>query len=225
MPQQQPLQTTFFIRLQKLEDYDGRLNSLRDNEWIIKMLCIEHRGDNDDPNPHWHFTLLTTPLLLPTLRARLRLIFDKGNGNGHMSIKPWDGGIEANAYMFHEQADAAPYINKGYTAEEIEDFRNHNNGVQQVTARRRKATLFNAIYVRYEHSVVQNEGPYGLDDAIHTAIDWAQNKNQLMPTTQKMAQTWFTAKLLVDMEHNPRAFEYNFEAYGNAVRRRLTDGI
>lgn len=104
---------------------------MNDYEWVAGMT---HKGDRKDPNPHHHFVIKTA---VPdgTIRKRMKLIFNKGKGNGHMSIKKWDGNQDAVSYLFHEDPDAPLTFRKGISDEYILDSRNRNKRVQVEVAK------------------------------------------------------------------------------------------
>lgn len=147
----------YFIRIQQLESYDVKLKSLVICNDYEKILCVKHQGDKSD-NPHYHLTIKTT-VKPKAFRARMVGIFDQGKGNGHMSIKPWDGKQEANSYMFHEEDDSKPgymfhdeddsnreperkeFINKGYEQSEVAALRALNKTIKEkVEANKQKAS-------------------------------------------------------------------------------------
>jgi len=125
----------------RVNAYDGYLQKasamVLAYNWVAGMA---HRGDRKDPNPHYHF-VIKTALEDGTIRKRMKLIFDQGKGNGHMSIRKWDGNIDAVSYLFHEDPDAALTFRRGVTDEYITDARNRNKRVQvEVTKARGKAS-------------------------------------------------------------------------------------
>lgn len=197
--------TSIFVRLQKLPEYDQKLIQLSEQDWILSMLCVEHNGELADPNPHWHFTAHTAPLKLPTIRARLRVLFNKGTGNGHMSLKAWDGNIAANSYMFHERPDATPFINKNYTQDQLDDIRHYNEHIQET--RIRKPTLTNILISKITQQYTEQQTVYTLTQAVEDMIIFSIERNRLVPTPMKMAQTYQTALLTVTREQDPRRYQ------------------
>lgn len=70
----------------------------------------------------------------------MKKIFDQGKGNGHMSIKPWDGSNDACSYMFHEP-DAQIVVRKGVSDAQLVEFKARNQHVQaEVTKAKEKAS-------------------------------------------------------------------------------------
>lgn len=113
----------------RVNAYDGYLEKARmmvmAYNWVAGMA---HKGERKDPNPHYHFVIKTN-LEDGTIRKRFKSIFDKGKGNAHMSIKKWDGNMDAVAYLFHEDPDADLTFRRGVTDEYITDARNRNKRV------------------------------------------------------------------------------------------------
>jgi len=122
----------YCIRVQAYEGYLAKsFVMMNDYEWVAGMT---HKGDRKDPNPHYHFVIKTN-IADGTIRKRMLKLFDKGKGNGHMSIKKWDGNQDAVAYLFHEDPDAPLTFCKGITDEYILDSRNRNKRVQVEVAK------------------------------------------------------------------------------------------
>lgn len=120
----------YFIRLQQLEGYADLLRTFVEQSDYPKVYALAHKGEKSDPNPHWHIALTTT-VKEKAFRKRMNAVFNKGKGNGHCSIKQWDGKLEAMSYMFHEEDDMGkPFINKGYTEEDTKLFKKMNKEVK-----------------------------------------------------------------------------------------------
>lgn len=131
-------QLGYFIRIQQLDGYEEKIQSLKLVKDYTKILCVRHQGDTKE-NPHYHMTVAIS-VAPKAFRARMVKLFDKDKGNGHMSIKPWDGKIECNSYMFHEGDPLAPLkeIKKkilalavGYADQEIEEIRKKNVEIKE----------------------------------------------------------------------------------------------
>lgn len=118
----------FFVRLDAREGYEDKINALALNADYPEVLGVAHKGETNE-NPHYHL-IVRTKVLPQAFRVRFKKIFDQGRGNGHMSIKPWDGDIDACAYMFHEPA-ARVVIRKGIDDARLEQFKERNKHVQQ----------------------------------------------------------------------------------------------
>ena len=81
------------MRVDALEGYVDKLRSIPLCLDYKSMVAVRHTG-NKGENPHYHF-VIQTQVAGQAFRVRMRKIFDQGKGNGHMSIKPWDGSIDA----------------------------------------------------------------------------------------------------------------------------------
>lgn len=120
----------YFVRLQQLEGYGDLLREVMGQSDYTKVYCLAHKGERTDPNPHWHLAITTT-VKEKAFRKRMNAVFTKGKGNGHCSIKQWDGNIKAMSYMFHEEDDfGVPFINKGYSESDTEQFKKLNKDVK-----------------------------------------------------------------------------------------------
>lgn len=127
----------YFVRVQQLDGYEIKIRTLSMVKEYTKILCVKHNGEKGE-NPHFHFTVATT-IKPQAFRARMKQMFDAGKGNEHMSIKPWDGKIECNSYMFHEGDPCLPLkeiknkilvLAVGYADQEIEEIRKKNEEIK-----------------------------------------------------------------------------------------------
>lgn len=103
-------------------------------QWIDmkRLLMLHHMGEKKD-NPHVHFVLeLSSEIQKQSLDTRVKKIFSIEKRSQYSS-KIWDGGDEACSYMFHEP-DGPVLHNKGFTEDEIDRFKLHNESVQKVLA-------------------------------------------------------------------------------------------
>lgn len=126
------LPTGYFVRIVQKEGYVALIKGLGEVSDYTKILCVLHKGDKADPHEHYHISI-ATECKEKAFRKRMTGIFDKGKGNGHMSIKKWDGRIQANSYMFHEDgANANIIVSKGYSQEDISSFVKENAEVQKL---------------------------------------------------------------------------------------------
>jgi hypothetical protein len=118
----------YCVRLDQRESYDERILALCFCEDYEVILGFKHKGDTKE-NEHYHL-VIKTQVKMKAFRARFVKIFDKGKGNGHMSIKPWDGADEAFSYMFHE--GGKPVVNKNVTAANLEKYEKMNVEIQKI---------------------------------------------------------------------------------------------
>ena len=105
------------------------LKSVTDYEAIV---AIKHKGASGE-NPHYHM-VVRTHVKDQAFRVRMRKVFDQGKGNGHMSIKPWDGNIDAISYLFHENEDEPLVLQHNVSNETIEKAKARNREVKDKVA-------------------------------------------------------------------------------------------
>lgn len=117
----------YAIRIDDRQGYKEILSALLETQEYKDVLCVQHAGKTGE-NIHYHICL-TTDLKNQALRKRLKASFDKGKGNGHMSLKQWDGNEKALSYMFHED-EAEIIYNKGHSNDDIERYKKLNDDVK-----------------------------------------------------------------------------------------------
>lgn len=119
------------MRLQALEGYKQRVFNLTVNPDYPALIAVKHLGEKGD-NEHYHLVIKTT-VKAQAFRVRMKNVFDKAKGNEHMSIKNWDGNIDAISYLFHEDKEdyKTPIIaRKEISDETIEKAKRRNSEVQ-----------------------------------------------------------------------------------------------
>jgi len=134
------------MRLDDRENYSLLFDTLKMTEDYDKILGVKHKG-NTKENEHYHFVFYTQ-VKFKAFRARMVKMFDKGKGNAHMSIKPFDGNEDALSYLFHEGGD--PVINKGFAPEDIARFRIRNEKVQDEVKKAKGKASFLLEEIVYE---------------------------------------------------------------------------
>ena len=122
----------FFVRLDSREGYLQKIQMLIAVDDYVSIIGVKHNGISGE-NPHYHMIIQTT-IKQDALRKRFKQIFTEGKGNGHMSIKVWDGNIDAIAYMFHEDESAELIVRKNIDNELIETARKRNADVKDKVA-------------------------------------------------------------------------------------------
>lgn len=123
----------FCVRIDRYDGYEERIATLALSGDYSRILSMEHEGSAKE-NKHWHL-VITTQVEMQAFRKRMKKIFDKGKGNGHMSIVPWDGSEKSLSYLFHEDSPtnvSAPNVNKGYSQDDVSRFRSQNIVVQDL---------------------------------------------------------------------------------------------
>lgn len=119
--------------MKRADDYPEKIKRFFDPSGVVnlsmqRVLCVQHKGTKSN-NIHWHL-LFESDYKHDTLRRKLNDIFNAYSGTGNMSMKTWDGNIKACSYLFHEDSNAIPFINRGFSPEEIQTYRDLNNKVQ-----------------------------------------------------------------------------------------------
>jgi len=116
----------FCVRLDARDGYLTKLNAfaLQYDSFVV----AGHKG-NKGENPHYH-AVVRTSIKDQAFRKRMKAAFPEGKGNAHMSIKPWDGKIEAVSYLFHEDPTCQLLCRHGVSDEYIEEARKINQKVR-----------------------------------------------------------------------------------------------
>lgn len=138
----------YCVRIDAMEGYSDKISGLTlahsDFECIIG---VKHVGTSKE-NPHYHL-VIQTKCLHQAFRFRLRKIFDAGKGNGHMSIKPWDGKQEAISYLFHEDPNAVLVIKHNVSDEAINSAKALNQRIQEDVVKSKEKASWKAEDVVY----------------------------------------------------------------------------
>jgi len=119
----------YCVRVDALDGYREKLPMLQTCLDYKSIVAVKHNGSKGE-NPHFHFVVQTS-VASQAFRVRMRKIFDAGKGNGHMSIKPWDGNNDALSYLFHEDPESDLLIQYNVSDETIALCKQRN---RQVTA-------------------------------------------------------------------------------------------
>lgn len=117
----------FCVRVDALDGYLDKIMMLSACKDYKSIAAIKHNGSKGE-NQHYHL-VIQTQVQSQAFRVRMRKIFDAGKGNGHMSIKPWDGNNDALAYLFHEDAQSALLVQYNISDETIANCRDRNREV------------------------------------------------------------------------------------------------
>jgi len=118
------------IRIDALDGYKEKLSMLTCHKDFESIIAVQHRGSSKE-NLHYHL-VVKTKVEDQAMRVRMRKIFDKGKGNGHMSQKRWDGNEDAISYLFHEDADTELLLSHNITDEQITRCKERNLDVRKV---------------------------------------------------------------------------------------------
>jgi len=114
----------YFIRIDDRQGYLEILRKFINNNLRFKqVLCVKHFGETGE-NIHYHVAC-ESDYKQQALRKELKKLFTMGKGNGHMSIKDWDGDEKVLSYMFHE--DKHEIIYSTYSTDDINKFKDAND--------------------------------------------------------------------------------------------------
>jgi len=128
----------YCVRVDAIEGYAAKLTGLALCQDYKSLVAVRHNGSKAE-NPHYHIVVQTT-IAGQAFRVRMRKIFDQGKGNGHMSIKPWDGCIDAISYLFHEDENATLLVQHNVSDETVAQAKARNKQVtEMVNASKTKA--------------------------------------------------------------------------------------
>jgi len=140
----------YCVRLQAHEGYESKILALPLNLDYVSIVAMKHKGGTGE-NPHYHL-VVRTDVKDQAFRVRLRKVFDAGKGNAHMSIKAWDGNIDAVSYLFHEDPTGSLLLKHNVSDETITKARERNRDVQEkvATAKERASwKIEEEIYQQY----------------------------------------------------------------------------
>jgi len=114
----------FCVRVQALEGYAEKITLLQAINDYKSIVAMRHKGSSGE-NPHYHL-VIRTDVKQQAFRVRMKKVFDLGSGNEHMSIKNWDGNIDAISYLFHEDPNGTPHLVFNVPTDTIEKARQRN---------------------------------------------------------------------------------------------------
>lgn len=138
----------YCVRVDAMEGYADKLTMLKAHTDFESIVAVKHSGASKE-NPHYHLVIKTN-VKDQAFRVRLRKIFDQGKGNGHMSIKPWDGKREAISYLFHEDPDALLVVQHNVSDETIAEARVLNKNISQMVLDAKTKASWRAEEIVYE---------------------------------------------------------------------------
>jgi len=129
----------YCVRVDALDGYLEKIQMLHACSDYKSIVAVKHHGSKGE-NQHYHL-VIQTQVQSQAFRVRMRKIFDAGKGNGHMSIKPWDGNNDALAYLFHEDEESVLLVQHNVSDETIATCRARNREVAAlVNASKSKAS-------------------------------------------------------------------------------------
>ena len=151
----------YCIRVDALDGYGDKLPLLTACQDYKSIIAVKHKGTSKE-NPHYHL-VVRTDVQQQAFRVRMRRIFDQGKGNGHMSIKQWDGNNDAIAYLFHEDEDTTVLVQHNISDETVAQAKARNRQVaEMVQASKAKASwhLEEIVYEQLKGDDKQHDDQY-----------------------------------------------------------------
>lgn len=119
----------FCVRVDARDGYAEKMTMLRSVPDYEAIVAVKHRGKTGE-NPHYHL-VIQTQVKDQAFRVRMKKVFDQGKGNAHMSMKPWNGSIDAISYLFHEEDDAHLVLRHNVSDELVDQAKARNREVQE----------------------------------------------------------------------------------------------
>lgn len=159
----------YCVRVDALDGYGEKLQSLTLCQDYKSIVAVRHVGTTKE-NPHYHLVIRTI-VASQAFRVRMRKIFDQGKGNGHMSIKPWDGNNDAISYLFHEDENAILLLQHNVSDDTINQCRQRNRSVQQMVQASKDKASWKLEDISYQYfSTEWKPSPHGSQRPSDTTI-------------------------------------------------------
>lgn len=168
----------YCVRVDAIDGYGEKIRLLPLCADYVSIVGIKHKGSKGD-NPHYHL-VVKTDVRDQAFRVRLRKVFDQGSGNRHMSIKPWDGNIDAISYLFHEEPEGELVIQHNVSDETITKARARNEEVQKKMADARQRASYLIEDDLYERYKANGKKPDRLEIATDMVL-YALRSNKYVP--------------------------------------------
>lgn len=120
----------WFVRVtlphQVINEHISKILSWVDLQQILAVLHVGEKTERE----HVHMAItLSSELQKQSLDVRIKSIY--GVKGAEYSSKPWDGDDSVCAYLFHDK-NATISANKGYSDDDIERYKKHNDSVQKI---------------------------------------------------------------------------------------------
>lgn len=143
----------YCVRVQAFDGYASKIKQLALVPDYQSIVAIKHKGGTGE-NPHYHL-VVRTDVKDQAFRVRMKKVFDQGKGNAHMSIKNWDGALEAISYLFHEEPDGPLVIQHNVSNETIDKARELNKSVLKKVAEAKSRAAWRLEDAVYEDLIVK----------------------------------------------------------------------
>lgn len=200
----------FCVRINLYDGYESKIKEFySDQEAYPKVFIGFHIGKSGE-NPHYHIVhTVDKSVTHSAMRKRFKTVFTLGKGNGHISIKEWDGKIDAIAYIYHEDMQLIPTLIHGFTDEEIVKAKDINSEHQATIKGGSPTKMLEQVYeklmakpippaINYMGEMVPRKR-WGHEELFDAILDWYKAKGDWMPNRFQLVryimklQTMFTA--------------------------------
>jgi len=146
----------YCVRVQALDGYLDKISALTLCPDYISIVAVKHLGKKKD-NPHYHF-VIKTQVKDQAFRVRMKKVFDMAKGNAHMSIKNWDGDIDAISYLFHEdEREEIIVLRKNISDETIAKALERNRDVQEKVEKAKERASWRLEETLYQQIITRPE--------------------------------------------------------------------
>lgn len=172
----------YVIRVQDATGYEEKIDTHLPAEVYPKVLAVRHTGRSED-NPHFHIIIEEYEHSMQNLRKQLKLVFDEGEGNQHMSLKKFDQNKKGYAYMFHEMdRDSFRVVaSRGHSIADILSYKNHHQAVL---------------------TQISNNTPHKICDKVVQVLRTAQPQRGRFEKSEICKEIWLHCKAQGDWQPN-----------------------
>lgn len=183
----------FCVRINLYDGYESKIKEFySDRESYPKVFIGFHIGKSGE-NPHYHIVhTVDKSVTTSAMRKRFKTVFTLGKGNGHISLKEWDGKIDAIAYIYHEDMQLVPTLTHGFTDEEIVQAKAINSEHQATIKGGSPTKMLEQVYERIMSADGSKKqcnvvtGKYEFVKFSHSylfgcILDWYKAKGDWMP--------------------------------------------
>lgn len=147
----------WFVRIDGQSAYlTQKLNLIQEWVDVSGILATYHIGSKKE-HPHIHFIIdMYSVLQKQSFDIRIKKLFEIETARAKASCwssKPWDGkyGEGAGSYLFHEELDGKPLVQKGFTDEDVTVFRQAAKTVDRVVKLNQEKASFKLVDAAVEY--------------------------------------------------------------------------
>lgn len=212
------------VRVDARDGYLDKISALAICPDYTSMIAVKHLGKSKE-NPHYHL-VVKTQVKDQAFRVRMKKVFDMGKGNQHMSIKPWDGSIDAISYLFHEDdTDDVIVCRKNITDETIAKAKERNRDVKtKIEAAKERASwkLEETLYQHIMSTTPTRTNVWGEHDLAKELVLLALRNDKYVPNDYQLKAMVTKLKFRL-LKGNVRDEEEFATNYVNRVYRVQAD--